>query len=59
MGGLPGLRIMITLACLKSVGQYSSRSFAFRIWRRVLRPEDGSSCSMRAVIRSGPGALRG
>ena len=43
VGCFPGFSIMITLACLNSVGQYSSLSIALYSCRRVFSPLGGSS----------------
>ena len=57
VGCFPGFRIMITLACLSVVGQYSSISITLYNCRRVCCPLEGSSWIIWAVIWSGPGAL--
>ena len=57
VGCFPGFGIMITLAFLNSVGQYSSLSIVLYSCRRVFCPLGGSSWIIWAVMRSGPGAL--
>ena len=59
VGCFPGYSIMITLACLSVVGQYSSLSIALYSCRRVCCPLGGSSWIIWAVIWSGPGVLDG
>ena len=57
VGFLPGLGSMNTFACFRDAGQCSNLVIALNIWRRVFRPSGCSSCIIRAVIKSEPGAL--
>ena len=59
VGFLPGIGSMKTFACFRDTGQCSNLAIALNVWRRVFRLSGGSSCIIRAVIRSEPGALGG
>ena len=59
VGVLPGLGSMKTFACFRDAGQSSNLVIALNIWKRVFRPSGGSSCIIRAVLRSETGALSG
>jgi len=59
VGFFPGFWIMMIFACFKGPGQYCSLRIPLKMYRRVWYTSWGISCSIWAVIRSGPGALCG
>jgi hypothetical protein len=59
MGGFAGLNNIITFANFRFVGQYSSGIVAFKMHNSIFNPWGASSCTISAVMLSGPGACVG